>query len=407
MIDYFFSSKNKSTFLLASGFVVFLLSYMLISVSKIHNTIFYTLVLFPLLFCAEKKHFVELHKCKLINGLLLFLLYSTCTIFWSEFSSIELFIRTFKRLLYIYGLFLAIYIITSTFASFASYLIKYAAGLLSIFSCVCIYLFLNETGPHFLHDPIRMWGLGALYHPSFYAVIYLSFTMGLVAYFHTEDKYFRPMQEKNHFFATTMVILAIIVAILCDSRASVVSFVTMSIFYAFIERKFIWILTALAIVAILKIVVWQIDPNIFFARPSYRFELWAIFLDKWKECGYFFGCGMSGWKTTIVSTGEDIHMHAHSIYIGQLHTGGIVQLLSYIFLLLCFLYEGTLHKESKPWALILVAGMTMTLFDGSKILTTPSPLWITLLIPMSMIAAISARSLKSSPSSLGFSKDIN
>jgi hypothetical protein len=100
-------------------------------------------------------------------------------------------------------------------------------------------------------------------------------------------------------------------------------------------------------------------------------------------------------------------MHAHSIYIGQLHTGGIVQLLSYIFLLLCFLYEGTLHKESKPWALILVAGMTMTLFDGSKILTTPSPLWITLLIPMSMIAAISARSLKSSPSSLGFSKDIN
>ena len=82
---------------------------------------------------------------------------------------------------------------------------------------------------------------------------------------------------------------------------------------------------------------------------------------------------MSGWKTTIVQAGGSIHMHAHSIYVSQLHTGGIVQLFIYITLLLCFLYEGFIDKESKPWAIILVAGMTMTLFDGNKILTTPSP----------------------------------
>jgi hypothetical protein len=73
---------------------------MLISVSKIHNAIFYSLVLFPLLFCAEKKHFVALHKSKLMNGLLLFLLYSTCTVFWSEFSSLELLFQNIQTSYY-------------------------------------------------------------------------------------------------------------------------------------------------------------------------------------------------------------------------------------------------------------------------------------------------------------------
>ena len=154
MADFFLLSKNKSVFFLTCGMVVFLLCYMLISVSKIHNAIFYSLVLFPLLFCAEKKHFVALHKSKLMNGLLLFLIYSTCTVFWSEFFSLELLFRTFKRALYIYGLFLAFHIIIDTFSSFPGRLLQFASLLLSVFSCVCIYLFLTGAGP----DPFRMWG---------------------------------------------------------------------------------------------------------------------------------------------------------------------------------------------------------------------------------------------------------
>jgi hypothetical protein len=41
--------------------------------------------------------------------------------------------------------------------------------------------------------------------------------------------------------------------------------------------------------------------------------------------------------------------------------------------------------------------MTMTLFDGNKILTTPSPLWIILLIPMSIILSISLKNSKMRP----------
>jgi hypothetical protein len=171
----------------------------------------------------------------------------------------------------------------------------------------------------------------------------------------------------------------------------------MVVFYALIERKFYWISIVFVSVALGFSFIWYLNSNIFIGRTAYRFDIWSVFLDKWKECGYFFGCGMSGWKTTIIQAGETIHMHAHSIYISQLHTGGIIQLLGYISILLCFLYEATLDKESRPWAIILVAGMTMTLFDGSKILTTPSPLWITLLIPMSIILSISVKNSKILP----------
>ena len=396
MIYHLLYKKNKSVFLLTCGMITFLSCYMLISVSKIHNTIFYSLVLFPLLFCAERKHFIALHKSKLMNGFLLFLFYSTCTTFWSEFFSLELLFRTFKRVLYIYGLFLALYIIIENFSSFPGRLLQFSSLLLSIFSCICIFLFLTESGPHFLHDPIRMWGLGALYHPSFYSVIFLAMTMGLAARYYIEDNHFQPFKGK-HFISLIMIILAIIVAILCDSRSAVVSFLTMVVFYALIERKFYWISIAFISVTLGFSFIWYINSNIFIGRTAYRFDIWSVFLDKWKECGYFFGCGMSGWKTTIIQAGETIHMHAHSIYISQLHTGGIIQLLGYMSILLCFLYEATLDKESRPWAIILVAGMTMTLFDGNKILTTPSPLWITLLIPMSIILSISVKNSKILP----------
>ena len=392
MADFFLLSKNKSVFFLTCGMVVFLLCYMLISVSKIHNAIFYSLVLFPLLFCAEKKHFVALHKSKLMNGLLLFLIYSTCTVFWSEFFSSELLFRTFKRALYIYGLFLAFHIIIDTFSSFPGRLLQFASLLLSVFSCVCIYLFLTGAGP----DPSRMWGLAALDHPSFYSVIFLAFTMGLAIRYHIEDNQFQPVKSR-HVISLFMIILAIIVAILCDSRSALVCFLMIVAFYAFIERKFYWIIMAFVAVALGLFFIWFTNSSVFIGRTPYRLDIWSVFLDKWKECGYLFGCGMSGWKTTIVQAGGSIHMHAHSIYVSQLHTGGIVQLFIYITLLLCFLYEGVLDKESKPWAIILVAGMTMTLFDGNKILTTPSPLWIILLIPMSIILSISLKNSKIQP----------
>jgi len=389
MMDRFFASNKKSAFLLMCGLIIFLISYFFVTTPKIHNTIFYALTLLPLLCAVEKKHLIYLHRSWLINGLVLFLLYSFSTTFWSDFYSKELLFRTFKRVLYIYGLFLACYVVIDAFPSFPARLLQAGSLSLSIFACICIFLFLMETHPHFIHDPIRMWGLGALYHPSFFSGILLCYVVGL--FVHLKEHNFvslAPIVKSIYLVGLFfMMSLVLSVLVLADSRSAAVCLVVIAAFYGIFERSLIWTIAAVLCIIFSFTIILYIDPNIFLSRSTYRLEIWSVFINKWQECSYLFGCGMSGWKTTIIQAAGEVHMHAHSIYIGQLHTGGIIQLIGYLLLLASFIYEGISTPESKPWALILVGGAVMTMFDGSKILTTPSPLWLVLLIPMSIIAS--------------------
>ena len=66
-----------------------------------------------------------------------------------------------------------------------------------------------------------------------------------------------------------------------------------------------------------------------------------------------------------------------------------MQFFACVWLLMLFVYKGISSTDAKPWAIILVAGAATTLFDGSKLLITPSPLWLLLIVPMSIIAALS------------------
>ena len=126
---------------LMCGVILFLLGYLCIDVPKLHNNIFYGLVLFPLLFCAKKRHFIKLHGSLLVNVFFVFLFYSVCTVFWSEFYSEELLWRYFKRLLYIYGLFLAIYIIVISRPNFPSLFTISSVFILAVCAAGCVYLF--------------------------------------------------------------------------------------------------------------------------------------------------------------------------------------------------------------------------------------------------------------------------
>lgn len=394
MIKNIYQREKRDVLITACGILVFFLGYLFFSSTKLHNSIFYALVLFPLLFSAQKKHFLDLHSSYLINGLLVFLFYSVCTTFWSDYYSIDLLFRTFKRFMYIYGLFLAFYIVIESYSNFPNFLLKFWTGLLSIFATISVVLFLAELHPHYSEDPNRMWGLGALFHPSFFATILLAYVSGLFVYA-IDMKKINKTNNLYIFMSFYAVIQSLFVIYLADSRSAIVSIASMLVFYGSIEGKWKWIISIFVIGVTILCLVWQFSPEDLFGRPSYRFDIWSTFIDKWQKCSYLFGCGMNGWKTTIVQTATGgTHMHAHSVYIGQLHTGGIIQLFGYCAVLLCFIYEATLHKRSRPWAIVLIAGITMTLFDGSKILTTPSPLWLTLLIPMSVIAAISITNTK-------------
>jgi|TARA_B110000879_G_scaffold188775_1_gene251729 hypothetical protein len=378
---------------LMCGVILFLLGYLCIDVPKLHNNIFYGLVLFPLLFCAKKRHFIKLHGSLLVNAFFVFLFYSVCTVFWSEFYSEELLWRYFKRLLYIYGLFLAIYIIVISRPNFPSLFTISSVFILAVCAAGCVYLFFDGKN---LIDA-RMWGPGGLSHPSFFAGVFVAYIGGFLVHCRDSKKYIilGIAANKIHLlYLLFIVALGLLVVMLTASRSAFVAVFAMIIFYILVEKKLNWVLyiscfTIVGSAFIYLTILWDVPKSLFFERKYYRYDIWMTFFDKWEQCGYLFGCGMNGWKTEIVQAHGSLFMHAHSIYVGQLHTGGLVQLFAYVWLLLFFVYKGISSRGAKPWAVILVAGAAITLFDGSKLLTTPSPLWLLLFIPMSIIAALS------------------
>ena len=392
------SDLVRTDFLMC-GVIVFLFGYLCIDVPKVHNNIFFGLVLFPLFFCAKKRHFIDLHSSFLVNAFFVFLFYSVCTVFWSEFYSEALLWRYFKRLLYIYGLFLAIYIIVTSRPNFPGLLTIFSAFVLSVFAAGCVYLFFFGSQDSVASRPfgVRMWGLGGLSHPSFFAGIFVAYVAGFLVYCKGSKKYtvLDIAANKIHLlYLLFILILGLLVVMLTASRSAFVAVFAMIIFYIMVEKKLNWVLyiSCLSVAGtafIYLTILWDVSPSIFFGRSSYRYDIWMIFFDKWEQCGYMFGCGMNGWKTEIVQAHGLFFMHAHSIYIGQLHTGGAVQFFAYVWLLMLFVYKGISSTDAKPWAIILVAGAATTLFDGSKLLITPSPLWLLLFVPMSIIAALS------------------
>jgi hypothetical protein len=386
-MGFFSTYKFQRSDILVFGLIVFFLGFMCIDDAKLHNNIYYVLVLGPLLFCAKARHFSELHQSPLANIFFIFLVYSVCTTFWSDFYSTELLVKYSKRAGYIYGLCLVAHIIVSDKPEFSRLLIKYLALAFSVFGCICLYIFYSGTyteGSLGGIDTTRLWGVNLLEHPTFFSTVLTAYIAARLL-----DK--RDFSQKSDWLLLSfMVILAVSVVVLSDSRSACMALIALIAAYALIEKKFLWIISVIVIAITGLSLLWYTESTIFFGRPGLqRLDIWMIFYERWSECNFFFGCGMNGWKTQIINIGGEVYMHAHSSYIGQLHTGGTVQLVSYMALLSSFAYQGVLIRATRPWILVLVAGATVSLFEFSKILVTPSPLWLLILMPMAMIITLS------------------
>ncbi len=384
-MGFFSTYKFQRSDVLVFGLIVFFLGFMCIDDAKLHNNIYYVLVLGPLLFCAQARHFSELHQSPLANTFFIFLVYSVCTTFWSDFYSTELLVKYSKRAGYIYGLCLVTHIIVSDKPEFSRLLIKYLALAFSVFACICLYIFYSDTYIEGNLDSTgRLWGVNLLEHPTFFPTVLIAYIAARLL-----DK--SDFSQKSDWLSLSfMVSLSILVVVLSDSRSACMALIALITSYALIEKKFFWIIWIAVTVITVFLLLWYTKSAIFFGRSGFqRLDIWMIFYERWSECSFFFGCGMNGWKTQITNIGGEVYMHAHSSYIGQLHTGGTVQLVSYMALLSFFTYQGALIRATRPWTLVLVAGATVSLFEFSKILVTPSPLWLLILIPMAMIITLS------------------
>ncbi|HEB26569.1 MAG TPA: hypothetical protein ENI05_02160 [Porticoccus sp.] len=376
------SSKNivsdcKDYFLLF-GFAAFLSSFLVFDSWKSVNNVFFGFVLFPLVFCCSRKQLIRMHHSWLVNLFFSFILYLVASSFWSSSFSMDVFFRYMKRALYIYGFFVAVFVLVDDFPRFPQSVVNYFAPVLLCFSVICLVVFYQE------HDfpRARLLGQGRLTHPTFLSVVLLAYLGAFIWGF--SDRF-----REHGWIGAFSLMIGITVLILSQSRSSFVALIVMVVVALLIDKK-VSRFHFLSVCLIILGGAVSYDMGLLTNRGmSWRPEIWSSVLERVKDCGMWFGCGYGGWKSDAVVVGDMKFDHPHSIYLGQFFYGGIVALVSYICLLAGFLFHGLRVRRAIPWVLVLTAGVSVTLTEGSKLLTTPSPIWLVLFFPMAMILAIS------------------
>ncbi|PCJ90217.1 MAG: hypothetical protein COA46_11875 [Porticoccaceae bacterium] len=370
-------SVCKDYFLLF-GFAAFLSSFMVLDNWKSVNNVFYGLVLLPLVFCCSRKQLIRMHRSWLVNLFFLFILYLVASSFWSSSFSMDVFFRYMKRAFYIYGFFVAVFVLVDDFTRFSQSVINYFAPVLLCFSVICLVVFYQE------HDfpRARLLGQGVLTHPTFLSVVLLAY---LGAFLWGFFDHFRA----HGWIAAFSFIIGITVLILSQSRSSFVALIAMVVVALLIDKKssrFYFLSICLIVLAGAVSYYMGLLTN---RGMSWRPEIWSSVLERVGGCGMWFGCGYGGWESETVVVADMKFDHAHSMYLGQFFYGGVVALVSYICLLVGFLFHGLRVRSAIPWVLVLTAGVFVTLTEGNKLLITPSPIWLVLFLPMAMILAIS------------------
>ncbi|QTQ32435.1 O-antigen ligase family protein [Aromatoleum bremense] len=115
---------------------------------------------------------------------------------------------------------------------------------------------------------------------------------------------------------------------------------------------------------------------------SGRFELWAILIAEWMECGLWTGCGMDHGIQIQLSQGMLLH-HPHNIFLALGLFSGAVAL--FIFLALMFTLLRRAWSRRDPWGLYLLTALVMLNFDGTKLVGNPDELWLLVLLPAALI----------------------
>lgn len=255
---------------------------------------------------------------------------------------------------------------------------SYFAPVLVIFAIICMFVFYRTN----IFPDARFTALNGMSHPTFFSVV-------LVAYIGAFLSSGKNLFLGRGVLAGAMLFVGIAVLVLSQSRSTFVAVAAMITFAVVVSKQASWFYFLCVFLAMIGVFV-SYDVSFLVNRGlSWRPEIWAEVIDRTKDCGVLFGCGYGGWESQEVFVSGNKFSHSHSVYVGQLYYGGVVALVFYVSLLLGFFVQGAKIKSTIPWVLVLVAGAAVTLTEGSKLLMTPSPLWLVLFFPMAMIIALS------------------
>lgn len=115
---------------------------------------------------------------------------------------------------------------------------------------------------------------------------------------------------------------------------------------------------------------------------SFRFQVWLYALQEYAECGYLLGCGYGYDIASVVGNNAPV-AHPHNIFIAHLLYSGIVGCGALMIVTIVGVCRA--YKIKSPWGIYLLLACVGLLFDGDKVLTSPSEVWILYILPLAII----------------------
>lgn len=216
--------------------------------------------------------------------------------------------------------------------------------------------------------------LGEDKHPIFFSLMLIgSFIIGWLFY---AEPWLRKFYSRAAYSVSFFLfcVLALLCAIVFQSRTTLLAFVAFFIGYVF-QRK-AWLLGGgvLLLVSALAVVLGWDDV---LQNRGYSFRL-VIWEDVWRrltmDCGVWFGCGADGY----VFLGE--FPHPHNAYLSILYQGGALAALGFLIFSVMFISRAW----RSPWFLVALFGWASLLTETGGIFTSPKPLWVYFWIPTFM-----------------------
>ncbi|MBB3062069.1 O-antigen ligase family protein [Microbulbifer rhizosphaerae] len=371
-------NPERAAHFLFCGFMIFLAAFLLPLSTKAVNNIYYTLVLLPLVFTLDRETLRDFHCSPLVNLWYALLGYQLLSYAWSiEYS--EEFVPNLKRLFYLYGLGLVIFVLVRSGKPLSRWVIP-AAPLLIALAAIGNMLWFYSA-----HDfpQARLVGASRISNPIFFGSIAAAFSAAALVQWHGWSRRYR-----------LLLLLAVAVNLgiiyLSQSRTALLGVGVCIGSLLLVLPRLRWL--ALACAAALGLLALVVDWQPLLARGmSYRPDIW---LAQWQRvvesCSALFGCGLGVNPQITLEPTHNLH-HPHSIYMAWVVYGGLLGLAAYLSVLGLILRASLKVERLLPWVALLLVGLGATMVDGDKLLESPKALWLLVHLPVAVLLAEHAR----------------
>lgn len=366
--------KQYSISILLIPISIYFLAFFSPISSKLHNNIFYILVLIPCVFWVNKKQLIALLRSRIVLLTVIFTSYLALrSLFYHPFDFSD--VKDPFRHLISFWLFFSVVVHLFQHVNFTVRMraVAYWATVWGIGNAILYYTQYSFPGRMPFNGPTDHPIIGACVYAAFALIVLFSpHHSRIVSFvcFSSLASLVLFSQSRGPLLALTV---AVIVALLWQSRKWLVVLPVMFwTGFAFAHQQ-----------------GWITFSRLFKATSSYRFQIWQqVFENSLVQKSWLFGQSLLADQS--VTVGSITFQHPHSGYVSTYFHGGIIALLILIALMLVagwFVFRMRAEEGGRLAVALYVFGGLIVATDTHKMLDGPGALWLYFWLPLAFIAA--------------------